>query len=210
MKREKGVSLSQVVYDSLEKDILKGVYPSGENLTEMKLCEAFGVSRTPVREALRRLEENGLVQIEVNKGAVVRGITEQDLKEIYTIRMYIEGLAARWAAENVNDEVVERLRRSVNKLEHTSDQNADAEDNTFHSIIYDACNSRILKNILMEFHNYINSATRNPFSNPIRAKEVAKEHKAILEAIEKGDGELAEKLAKDHVYFAYHTQKESL
>lgn len=208
MKTEQGSSLSSAVYNKLEEEILNGVYPSGENLTEISLSQKFGVSRTPIREALRKLERNGLVRIETNKGAVVAGISEKDLKEIYTIRMYIEGLAARWAAENITEETVEKLKHSVEIMENAG-EDIHAADNAFHSIIYEACNSRILKSILMDFRNYINSATRNPFKNSPRAAKAVREHKEILAAIAAGNGELAEKLAKDHVYFAYSSTVQS-
>lgn len=92
-------SLHSRVYNRIRNDILNGVYEPGESLVELKLSEELGVSRTPVREALRQLELEGLVQSVPNKGATVRGVTEQDIQDIYTIRMLIEGLAARWAAE---------------------------------------------------------------------------------------------------------------
>ena len=93
------LSLEEKVYHSLEQQILSGKFKAGEALTEVKLAKSLGVSRTPVREALQRLGREGLIRLVPNKGAVVVGISEKDLIDIYKIRMRLEGLAARIAAE---------------------------------------------------------------------------------------------------------------
>ena len=87
------------VYKELEKAILSGELAPGDSLVEMKLAAQMGVSRTPVREALLQLELENLVKHIPNRGAVVVGISEKDIEDIYTLRMRIEGLAVRWAAE---------------------------------------------------------------------------------------------------------------
>ena len=91
--RNAKLNLRNRVFQSLEQDILNGKYPSGTNLTEKDLCEEFGVSRTPLREALCQLELEGLVECIPNKGAVVLGISEQDVNDIYTIKLTLDGLA---------------------------------------------------------------------------------------------------------------------
>ena len=103
------VSLADQIFERLETDILTGKYARGEILTELKLSEIMGVSRTPVREALRRLEQEHLIE-DTNKGSVVLGITEEDLKDIYEIRMNIEGMAAYRAAERITDEQIKELK----------------------------------------------------------------------------------------------------
>ena len=95
----KTVSLADQVFERLEDDIITGVYPRGEILTELKLVEVLGVSRTPIREALRRLEQERLIA-ESGKGSVVLGITQEDLMDIMDIRQRVEGLAAFYAAQN--------------------------------------------------------------------------------------------------------------
>ena len=89
----KSISLADQVFDKLENDIIAGVYPRGEILTELKLVEQLNVSRTPIREALRRLEQERLIQ-ETGKGSLVLGITLDDLEDIMNIRLRVEGLAA--------------------------------------------------------------------------------------------------------------------
>ena len=96
----KTVSLADQVFERLEDDIITGVYPRGEILTELKLVEVLGVSRTPIREALRRLEQERLIA-ESGKGSVVLGITQEDLMDIMDIRQRVEGLAAFYAAKRI-------------------------------------------------------------------------------------------------------------
>ena len=106
----KTVSLADQVFEKLEQDIISGVYARGEILTELKLVEQLGVSRTPIREALRRLEQERLIQ-ESGKGSVVLGITTQDLIDIMEIRQQIEGIAALYATRKITPEGIEELRR---------------------------------------------------------------------------------------------------
>ena len=106
------VSLADQVFEHLETDILSGKYQRGEILTESKLSAELGVSRTPIREALRRLEQEHLIE-EAPKGSVVVGISEKDLGDIFMIRMKLEGQAAAMAAQNRTDEQLESLREAV-------------------------------------------------------------------------------------------------
>lgn len=206
MENSTNKSLGTRIYNILEDRILSGEYEIGESLIEMKLAKEFDVSRTPVREAIHQLERKGLVKIVTNKGAEVVGITNSDLAQIYTIRMKLEGLAARWATENISDDDLIRLRESVELLEFYSMKNNNLAlsktDSSFHEIIYESCDSKILKNILGDFHNYINRATKNPLENPKRINDIITEHKEILNAIESGNADLAEKLAVHHVEVA--------
>jgi len=106
----KPVSLADQIYEQLENDIITGVYPRGEVLTEMRLVEQLGVSRTPIREALRRLEQERLIK-DTGKGSVVLGITLEDLIDIMNIRQRVEGLAAYYATKNMTPEGLDKLRQ---------------------------------------------------------------------------------------------------
>ena len=106
------VSLADQVFEKLENDILSGKYQKGELLTESKLSQSLGVSRTPIREALRRLSQEKIIE-ESGKGSVVLGITESDLKDIFYIRQKIEGTVAFLAAENRTDEQLATLKEAV-------------------------------------------------------------------------------------------------
>ena len=103
LKQFKSTSLADQVFDRLENDIIQGIYPKGEILTELKLVEQLGVSRTPIREALRRLEQERLIE-DAGKGSRVLGITESDLFDIMTIRERVEGVAAYYATKNMTPE----------------------------------------------------------------------------------------------------------
>ena len=112
MRNYKSTSLADQVFDKLENDIIQGVYKRGELLTELKLVEQLGVSRTPIREALRRLEQERLIE-DTGKGSRVLGITEEDLQDIMNIRERIEGLAAYYGAKNITAEGLRELTHIV-------------------------------------------------------------------------------------------------
>ena len=200
------VSLRQRVFERLQNDILNGKYQPGDSLIETRLSEELGVSRTPIREAIRQLELEDLVQAIPNKGVVVKGIPQQDIKDIYTIRMLIEGLAARWAAEKITDEELKELKE-VLELEEFFTMKNDAQhlgqyDFKFHVIIFKASKSKPLMHTLSTFHHYVQRARKASFKTPGRALKALKEHRDIYEAIAARDAERAEKLATEHVYNA--------
>ncbi len=196
-------SLRSRVFTQLQNDILNGRYEPGESLTELKLSEELGVSRTPVREALRQLELEGLVQSIPNKGAIVKGVSAQDIQDIYTIRMLIEGLAARWATEKITPRELEELKEAVELEEFYTLKNDNVHllqfDTRFHDIIFKASKSKPLMHTLSTFHHYVQKARRISMSSPERALEVLEEHKAILQAIIDKDAYKAERLTTEHV-----------
>lgn len=196
-------SLRSKVFSQIENDILNGKYKPGDNLIETKLSEELGVSRTPVREAIRQLELEGLVQTIPNKGAIVKGITLRDVEDIYTIRMMIEGLAARWAAQKITDGELAELKEAVELEEFYTIKN-DSEhlmmfDSRFHDIIFKASKSKPLMHMLRTFHHYVQRARNISMSSPERARMVLEEHRQILEAIESRNAEKAEMLTYQHV-----------
>ena len=109
-------SLRGRVFHKLREDILSGKYQEHEELKEVAIGEEMGVSRTPVREAFRQLELEGLIQIIPNKGAYVTGITQKDVKDIYMIRSLLEGLCARWATEHITKEQMEEMEEMRRQL----------------------------------------------------------------------------------------------
>jgi DNA-binding GntR family transcriptional regulator len=196
-------SLREWVYNKIEEDILNGRYKPGDDLIETKLSEELGVSRTPIREAIRQLELEGLVQYFPNKGVVVRGVSSQDIEDIYTIRMLIEGLAARWATEKITQEELEEMEEAL-QLEEFYTMKNDINnlmrmDSRLHDIIYKASKSKPLMKTLSTYHNYIKKARSASFKTPGRAEKVLEEHREIFEAIKNRDAEKAEKLTSEHV-----------
>ncbi|MBN1623619.1 MAG: GntR family transcriptional regulator [Clostridia bacterium] len=196
-------SLREKVFAQLEEDIISGKYKEGQKLTENMLSEQLKVSRTPVREAIRQLELEGLVEAIPNKAIIVTGITSQDIEDIYEIRISIEGLAARRAAKNATDEILEKLRELVDLQEfYTNRKDMDhlvKLDGDFHETIFKASGSKTLRNILSTFHHNLKKARSDSFGKPARAKAVLEEHKAIFEAIEARDSIRAEHYMLIHV-----------
>ena len=206
MKEQQDQSLRGKVFHKLREDILTGKYKDGEELREISLGEELGVSRTPVREALRQLELEGLVEIIPNKGAYVTGITRKDVIVIYKIRSMLEGLCARWATDHITDEQIEELEEIVllsefhsHKTSQGTAQHVSELDGKFHKILYEASNSRILEHVLSDFHKYVQGARRMSIGSRDRAEKSIAEHRAILEAMKNKDKDLAEKLANEHI-----------
>ena len=200
-------SLRGRVFQRLRNDILSGKYQENEELKEVAIGEEMGVSRTPVREAFRQLELEGLIQIIPNKGAYVTGITLKDVEDIYMIRSLLEGLCARWASEHITKEQLEEMEENVYLSEfHASkghyDQMAEM-DNRFHEILYEASHSRILENQLNDFHQYVLRVRQKTLSNNVRSKASNEEHRQIMEAIKNKDAQSAEELANKHIINAY-------
>lgn len=196
-------SLRIRVFNALENAILDGKYKDGDSLNEIKISQELNVSRTPVREALMQLELEGLVKNIPNKGAVVVGISKKDIEDIYAVRVRIEGYASRLSAENINEEELKALEKITDLQEFYLMKN-DIEqiwklDGDFHKIIYDSSRSKPLRFMLSSFHNNIKRARDISFKAEGRATKSVAEHKAILEAIRSGNGELAEELTAKHI-----------
>lgn len=187
----------------LEEEILNGTLKKGDTLTEIALAERLGISRTPLRAAIHALAEEGLVEVVPNKGAVVVGVGEDDLVEIYDIRMRLEGIAASLAAKRITEDSIKRLTESVELSEFYLTKNDPDHlkelDSDFHNLIYKSSGNRHLCKILTELHRNIRSYRKMSLSVPERLKKSVEEHKQILAAIESRDEALAEKLAVEHI-----------
>ena len=200
-------SLRGRVFHTLREDILSGRYRENEELREMAISEKLGVSRTPVREALRQLELEGLVNIIPNKGAYVTRITEKDVADIYAMRALLEGLCARWAAEHIDEKQLEALEENIYLSEfHAHKQHPQQLtelDDAFHEILYEACGSKILRHQLRDFHEYVKQMRRRSLSDSERGMEAVEEHKRIMEALQNRDADRAEAQAALHMQNAY-------
>lgn len=196
-------SLRGRVFKKIREDILSGIYSQNEELKETSIGAELGVSRTPVREALRQLELEGLVNIIPNKGAYVNGISEKDIHDIYIIRSYLEGLCARWACEHITQEQIDELEEVVYLSEFHAKKEHHEQivelDNKFHQLIYEASGSKILNHVLTDFHHYVQRIRKITLASDHRAANSNKEHTAILDAIRQRDGEKAENLAHEHI-----------
>ena len=200
-------SLRGRVFQKLREDILSGKYKEHEELKEVAIGEELGVSRTPVREAFRQLELEGLIRIVPNKGAYVTGITVKDVKDIYMIRSLLEGLCARLATEKITKEQLEEMEENIYLAEfHASkghmDQMAEL-DNRFHDILYEACESKMLEHTLRDYHQYVLRVRQKTLATNTRGRASNNEHRQIMEAIKAGDADRAEQLANKHMLNAY-------
>ena len=196
-------SLEEQVFNSLEEEILTGKLKKGETLTEISLSKRLGVSRTPLRAALHRLAEEGLVEITPNRGAAVIGVGREELVDIYKIRMRLEGLASREAALRISDEDKKRLRDSVELSEFyigkQDTEHLKQLDSEFHNIIYKASGNRLLSKTLSELHRNIQVYRKLSLTVPERLEKSVEEHREILNAIEKGDADTADALTFRHI-----------
>lgn len=203
MIRQGSASLEARVYNEVREALLCGQFKKGEWLTEHMLTQKLGVSRTPVRSALQRLAEDGLVSMIPNRGAVVIGIAKEDIVDIYRIRMRLEGLASAMAAEKITDEAKQKLSENVALFEFYV-QRQDTEhieelDTAFHSMIYEASGSRTLERILTDLHSNTKAYRSQSLCVPGRLARTLEEHKEILGAILTGNAEKAEKLTSAHI-----------
>ena len=202
MRVFKSTSLADQVFEKLEDDIITGVYPRGEILTELKLVEQLGVSRTPIREALRRLEHERLIQ-DCSKGSIVLGITTEDLEDIMNIRQRIEGLAAYYATINMDDEARAELAHIVDLQEFYYNK-GDMEhlrqvDDNFHDMLCKLSRRTVIQDTLLPLLRKTRRFRRISMSDPNRIIHTQAEHRQIYDAIVSGDAELAKKLTTLHI-----------
>lgn len=196
-------SLRGKIYNTLRENILNNKYKPGESLIETKLADELHVSRTPIREAIRQLELEGLVESIPNRGVYVKGISKKDMKDIYSIRLVLEVLAAKWSIENITDEGVSELKDIYELMEfYTGKGDVDriAKLNTeFHQVIFNASKSNILIHLLNDFQLYVRWARHESLSMPGRMEKALEEHKNILEAFEKKDADEVVKALSTHI-----------
>ena len=203
----KTVSLADQVFEHLETDILSGKYQRGDVLTENRLCEILGVSRTPIREALRRLQQEHLI-LETGKGSLVLGITDEDLRDIYIIRESLEAKAARMATDSASEDEINELKSAVELQEfYLTKQNSEQMrimDNRFHEILYKISGSHVFYNTLLPLHKKVQKYRKVSLQSQSRANESVAEHREILNAIINRDADAAERLTATHVKNAYN------
>lgn len=202
MLEHKTISLAEQVFERLESEILTGKYPRGEVLTELRLVSDLGVSRTPVREALHRLEQEHIIEM-TSRGIVILGVTEQDLADIFAVRLQIEGMASYNTALRITEEELRELRETLELQEfYVSKHDPDrikTMDSKFHQLIYRFCGSTVLFDTLMPLHKKVQKYRRASVENNDRAQQSAREHRAIYEAIAARDAERASQYTVAHI-----------
>lgn len=202
VSEHRSVSLAEQVFLRLENEILSGKYPIGAVLTETKLAGDLGVSRTPIREALQRLEQEHLVETGT-KGILIIGVSRKDLEDIFAVRLRVEGLAARAAAERMSEAALEELREALELQEfyvpRKDPEHVRGMDSRFHQLIYRGCGSTVLADVLLPLHRKVQKYRRVSVEDSGRAAESAAEHRSIYEAIAAHDPDGAERAMLTHI-----------
>lgn len=195
--------LRDIVFNTLRKAILKGELAPGERLMEKQLAEKMGVSRTPIREAIRKLELEGLVIMVPRKGAEVAMITEQDIKDVLEVRAALEGLAVNLACQKMSKEDIDKLLL-VNDDFTKAAKNMDIDqviekDVEFHDVIYTSTKNKKLIQIISNLREQIYRFRVEYIRQMIDFSSLAAEHEEIVNAIVDRDGKLAREFASKHV-----------
>ena len=194
--------LGEVAYEALRDAIVSRQFMPGDRLMETELANEMGISRTPVREAMRRLETDGYVVIVPRKGSYVAGISIKDIEDVFEIRTVLEMLAARNAAERATDEEIQELRITAEDVSRweTKDLLVTIEaDVYFHSLLYKASKNERMLSLINDLREQIQRYRSTTLSTPNRLQFAVDEHKKIVEAIERRDPEGAAQAVQAHM-----------
>lgn len=194
---------AEAIYATLREAILSGVLAPGERLAEVQLANLFKRSRTPVREAILRLESERLTERSARRGFVVGRMTREEVLEVYAVRAAMDGLAARLAALGILPAELEHLRWINDRLrEAASDRDYVRMINLnidFHEAICRASRNSLLLQFVRQIHDWVRRFSETTFSYAGRASSSLDEHDALLEALERRDPEAAERIARTHM-----------
>ncbi len=195
--------LGEVVFEYLRSAILSGELKPGERLMEVTIADQLGVSRTPVREAIRKLEKENFVIMIPRKGAYVADLTKTDILEVLEIRVELEGFSAALAARRRSDEELEALGSVIERFNEAM-MNRDTKkmiecDNEFHSLIFTASKNQRLIDIILDLHDQFQRFRLVYFNEFTNFQEIQQSHGKIFEAILNHDSETARKNAEEHV-----------
>lgn len=195
--------LRDVVFENLREAIVEGTLTPGKRLMEIQLAEQLGVSRTPVREAIRKLELEGLVVMIPRKGAYVSNISLKDVVEVLEIRASLEGLAAYLAAERISDEGIAKLEKIAQEFDQYKEEDNLEEllkkDTEFHECIFKATGNNKLHQMINMLWEQVYRFRFMYISDQQSTININQEHQMILEAIKSRNSELAKKYAKEHI-----------
>lgn len=186
-----GFSLTDEIADIVRERILKGEYRIGEKIKENQIATELKVSRTPIREAFKQLENEGLIDYIPNRGCFAKGFTRQDIEDIYAVRKALEVLAVEWAVNRIDDEQLAELQRQSDLMEFYTtrkDSKRVLEINAdFHDIIYNAAGSRFMAQWLRSYKEYIEQTRKVLYYEQDCLTDIFSEHRMILEAIKRRD-----------------------
>lgn len=201
--RHEAYPLRDLIYMYIREEIISGRLPSRQRLLEEELANYLNVSRTPVREAMRSLEADGLVKYHRRKGMEVRQISIKDIEEIYDLASVIEGFVVRCIAENYSKKDIERLQALLSKMRQCIPDEDDTRRFELHSqwneILYASCKNKRAVSLLKKCNQYLGLFRLYSLQEPNRIKHAWQEHEKMLRAIEMQDGVLAETITREHV-----------
>jgi DNA-binding GntR family transcriptional regulator len=210
------LSIREHAYLYLKKNILEGEFQAGDRLIERELAAKLKISRTPIREALFRLETQGFVKTVPRKGVVVSNISENEVIEVFTILSSLEVLAVKLAAQKMvheTQQVLDQKIKELRALEEQAEESFNIEHIQMNHLIYEASKSPKLYEILSSLNDYIHMAANMGYETPGRRKESLMEHIEIMKALRDKDVDIAEYLMRIHIENskkAYITYIESL
>ena len=196
-------TMTEIVADEIRVRILNGDFVPGQRLVAAEIADEMGVSRMPVRDALRNLESTGLVETIPHRGTIVKDLSELEILELYQIRAVLEGLAARLASEHMDEKMLEQVNNKISQHDLKTIQNEDYASFTrlnreFHALIWEASGSPKLENLLANLYDACNQYRNLSMLVPGRPDSIFKEHNALFNAIKCHDCDEAERLARTH------------
>ena len=206
--------LREAVFEAVRDAIISGKLSPGERLMEVQLAEEMGVSRTPVREAIRKLELEGFVEMMPHKGAYVAGISIKDIVDVFEVRAALEALASRLAAERITEDELGQLERSIVSISEVSDgQNIEAiveSDTGFHDIIYQASRNDKLMQFIAHLKEQIKRFRTTSLALPGRTETALEEHRQIMKALSERNADVVADLSRRHIEHAKSSILEAL
>lgn len=196
-------TLTDEIADIIRERILNGKYAIGEKIIEAPLANEFCVSRTPIRQAFKKLTSEGLIENIPNRGSFAKGFTRRDIQDIYEVRKALEALAIEWAVERISRKEIARLEEIVELMEnYTVKVNFEKvleANREFHETIYKASKSRFMAQILRSYQDYVQQARRTTVYEAGYLEAILKEHKEILVAVRSRNAGEAIKLTNKHL-----------
>lgn len=199
------------VYERLSAEILDGRIPPGSNLREEQIAEVMGVSRTPVREALRRLSDEGFVEYFPHRGARLMKLTPERVHEIFEVREALEGMAARQAATRMPADRIATLRESFERIRRQIEaQDYSEVGDHLHTVIFDNCGNDRLKRLMLSIRNQVTWMQHVAVQVPGRLDRAFLEHDAVLRALENRDPDAAEQTMRSHIRATLNELREVL
>ena len=195
-------SRSELAYQKLREAIESGELKPGQRVMEVEIAEWLAVSRTPVRDALRRLESEGMLEVEPRNGLVVASISRQAMLELYVMREVLEGTAARLCARNASELEILELKELVKREERLEDEALARHNRQFHEAVHRGAHNRYLEKSLSAVNDSMWLLGKSQMLIPERANTSRAEHAELFEAIERRDADAAEAIARRHVQSA--------